>query len=73
MDTAVKRMSISCALQRVFEWIWGNKLLLWMLMNRRFYLEFLPAILHPLCVFLRRGFRLIENSASIQVFSQTSL
>ena len=73
MDTAVKRMSYSCALQIVFEWIWRDKLLLWMLMNRRFYLKFLPAILRPLCVFLRRGFRLFQNSASIQVISQTTL
>jgi hypothetical protein len=44
-------------------------LLLWMLVNRRFYLHFGPAILLCACTFTRKGLKLMINSPSIRVLS----
>ena len=48
-------------------------LLLWMLISKRFYLKFIPAVFRPVCIFTRRGLKIMENSAYVQVFSATRL
>ena len=57
-------------MHRVCECVETATLLLWMLISRRFYLKFVPATLRSICIFARKGFRVMANSASIEVFSK---
>ena len=41
------------------------------LVNRRFYLKFVSAVLHPICIFTRTGIKIKKDSAFIEVFSQS--
>ena len=65
----MERIGYSYALQKVYGYLSVNKQLELQLVRIRFYSEFGPRLLHPICIFNRKGFKLMTNSPSIQVFS----
>ena len=67
------KISHTWGLQIVCEYLARNKLLILQLVNRRFYLNFVAAILRPLSIFTRRGLQIMRNSGCVQVFSATRL
>ena len=69
MLNAFEGVGKSFSLQKVVGYVDRPTLLLWMLVNRRFYLHFGPAILLCACTFTRKGFALTINSPSITVLS----
>ena len=73
MTRLKRRTGKSFALQEVCAYIDQIKLLILQLVNKRFYLSHVAAILSPICIFTRKGLRLNSGSPSIDVFSPTSL
>jgi len=70
---AAKKVGRSFSLQIVVGFVGHKTLWRWMLARKRFYLHFAPAILcRPICIFERKGFKLFDNSPSIDVCSSST-
>jgi len=66
----MERIRHSCALQIVYEYVAPRKLLIFQILNRRFYLKFVSAVILPICIFTRKGLKVMVNSHSIEVLSR---
>ena len=66
-----KRISHTYANQVIFGFLSLAKLLELQALKRRFYREFIPAVVEAIRVFTKKGFQLKRDSPYIEVFSQT--
>jgi hypothetical protein len=63
------RLKHSCLLQIVCEYVDDQtNLKTIQFVNKRFYLKFVAATVPPIRVFTRRGFKIQENSAFVEIF-----
>ena len=69
----MQKLGKHLVMKKLLKWISPTKVIQWILVNRRFYLKFIPSIIRALCIFKRRGIKIITNLDSIELFSQTRL
>jgi hypothetical protein len=71
--TAVKRVSVSQCMQKIFECLAKQILLAWMLISKRCYQGFIPPVFGLLSIFEPKLLRIFEKSSSFEIFSHTCL